>query len=198
MFTQLLFKNLSESMFSLDSCPSGNWKTEYIQSFNIHHARYNWTTLRQESEYPIDDFDIMFSWPVDPNLAYTTVYYEGFLFTADGTNLCKTRLSDMSTCQILSGHPENIGLVLSNGKGLIVTFDESSQVFVWDADTGECLQVFFENRNVEIFSMNVYEEKLVMGGKDGLVCVWNAITGDCLLELDIPSVYKPNLGFVVF
>ncbi|KAJ3086003.1 hypothetical protein HK102_013606 [Quaeritorhiza haematococci] len=96
---------------------------------------------------------------------------------------------------VLTGHQNPIGLILSNMEGTLVSFDDSSMIMVWDLKTNRFERAINANEELGfIFSMNIYKRRIVTGGKNGKVIVWNADTGGMMLSLDIPAHYLPNLN----
>lgn len=90
-----------------------------------------------------------------------------------------------------------IGLILGNGKGACVSFDESSQICVWDShrtpDPEFRLRLVIAAGPVlgeAIFSMNVHDDYVVTAGRFGQVVVFDLVKGDALYSFDLPSPYR--------
>ncbi|TPX36461.1 hypothetical protein SeMB42_g07073 [Synchytrium endobioticum] len=95
----------------------------------------------------------------------------------------------------LYGHRNAIGLILSNGEGMLVSFDDSSTIMIWDMGRHKFereIQAF--DQLGFIFSMNVHHRFIVTGGRNGKIIVWSADTGDALLSIDIPNKYLEHLN----
>ncbi|TPX30127.1 hypothetical protein SmJEL517_g06238 [Synchytrium microbalum] len=95
----------------------------------------------------------------------------------------------------LHGHRNAIGLILSNGEGTLVSFDDSSTIMVWDVVNHKFEREIHAHEHLGfIFSMNVHHRSIVTGGRNGKIIVWSADTGDALLSVDIPSKYLEHLN----
>ncbi|KAJ1548226.1 hypothetical protein HK405_003927 [Cladochytrium tenue] len=82
-------------------------------------------------------------------------------------------------------HEYPIRLLLSNGRGTLVTFDESSKTVVWDVRRRRLRCVLIDPpRALDellrefVFSVNINGVLIVTGSVDGRVCVWHAGEGD--------------------
>jgi WD40 repeat protein len=108
---------------------------------------------------------------------------------------------------IENGHSHQVGLILSNDKGLIASFDESSLLVVWDVQN-PCKPIHISSffgeglSEMEVFSMNIYavllkhnyQNRLITGGKDGKVLIWNCLDASLEKEIVVPRRYEAALS----
>merc|ERR1719498_1845076 len=89
-----------------------------------------------------------------------------------------------------SGHEHPLCAALYNSNfHQIVSGDESAQVCVWDVETGDMVFHFTELHAAKMTAMAFDEagRRLITGGNDGTVRVWNFSNGQCLKELKSES-----------
>ncbi|KAJ3023167.1 hypothetical protein HKX48_004108 [Thoreauomyces humboldtii] len=97
--------------------------------------------------------------------------------------------------QSLRGHSDPVGLLLSNMEGTLVSFDESSKIIVWNLETMEKERTINGRHQLGfIFSVNVHKRRIVTGGLNGAVIVWNADTGDIMWSVQIDEKYVSMLS----
>ncbi|RKO90587.1 hypothetical protein BDK51DRAFT_46479 [Blyttiomyces helicus] len=90
-------------------------------------------------------------------------------------NLVPVRSAPKTPTSTLAGHTHPIGLILSNNEGMLVSFDDSSMILVFNLKTRLVERAINANDELGyIFSMNVHKRKIVTGGKNGKVrrCVY--------------------------
>ncbi|KAI8922626.1 hypothetical protein BC831DRAFT_474999 [Entophlyctis helioformis] len=94
----------------------------------------------------------------------------------------------------LKAHTNSVGLILANGLGQLVSFDDSCIIITW------CLRAFKPLRKINatkeletIFSINVHRHRIVGGGRNGNIVVWNGETGDIEAIFKVPEQYIVTL-----
>ncbi|KAI8802777.1 hypothetical protein BJ742DRAFT_832002 [Cladochytrium replicatum] len=120
-----------------------------------------------------------------------------------------TKLPGFGKLAILKGHDVPIGLILSNGEGMVASFDEGSVIRIWNIEplhrlrqddvipTSASMHVRAIDAQHElgfIFSMNVHKRRVIAGGRNGRVIVWNVDDGSQLVSLNIPEAYVPFMS----
>ncbi|KAJ3000324.1 hypothetical protein HDV02_006131 [Globomyces sp. JEL0801] len=140
----------------------------------------------------------IYCWPTNPDRSYF-VALEGnqicWLDKVDGIalviNVAKYDSFDKSTLVIkkqhtLEGHVSDIGLLLTTA-GKLLSFDELSMVFIWCLETYTLLRTIdtFSKIDQIIVSMNVHNDRLVTGGHNKSIAVWDINTGDCMYHFRI-------------
>ncbi|KAJ3299132.1 hypothetical protein HDU76_006399, partial [Blyttiomyces sp. JEL0837] len=106
-----------------------------------------------------------------------------------------TLTNDLEPTGRLQGHEHPIGLLLSNGKGILVSFDERSKIYVWDLSTKTLIRrLNNDNRHDYIHSMHVNGNRVVAGSKEGIITVWDLFSGDVVWEHRIPKRYWRRLS----
>ncbi|KAI9088191.1 hypothetical protein DFS34DRAFT_113597 [Phlyctochytrium arcticum] len=143
------------------------------------------------------------AWPVDPNNAYIVALdsEDGKLAWVDMeddplvirvANLCHNHLTPYRT---LEGHQHTIGLILSNMEGTLVSFDDSSVIIVWNLRTMQFERAINAHKEHGfIFSMNIHKRRIVTGGKNGRVIVWDIDSGDAIWTVDVDSKFLSGLS----
>ncbi|KAI9011113.1 hypothetical protein BC832DRAFT_323542 [Gaertneriomyces semiglobifer] len=143
------------------------------------------------------------AWPTDPANAYVVA------LDAETSKICWVLPPDvqriyvqtiedngtLSEPQVLEGHEHAVGLILSNMEGTLVSFDDTSTIMIWDLVTMKFERAI--NANTElgfIFSMNIHKRRIVTGGNDGLVIVWDADTGDVIWKVQVEDLYRDRLS----
>jgi WD40 repeat protein len=163
----------------------------------------------QELSFPVQTSinadQVVFTWPINVGDAYLVVF--------DGNKVCWLDQSVHSTTEILvatitnnpqkliepeftlTGHLMPVGLLLGNGMGDLVSFDESSMVYIWDLEkrqkTGE---IDTSEQLSSIISMNVCKNRMVTGGSNGKIVVWNINSFEIVYSLDEVFDLPLNVG----
>ncbi|KAI8815945.1 uncharacterized protein EV422DRAFT_336781 [Fimicolochytrium jonesii] len=144
------------------------------------------------------------AWPADPINAYIVA------LDAETSSLAWVEIETDALCifvsallpsgviskpLVLRGHENPIGLILSNMEGTLVSFDDSSTIIVWNLATMQFERAINANDELGfIFSMNIHKRKIVTGGQNGRVIVWNADTGDSIWSVDVDEKYIHRLS----
>ncbi|TPX64664.1 hypothetical protein SpCBS45565_g05711 [Spizellomyces sp. 'palustris'] len=143
------------------------------------------------------------AWPADPNNAYIVALDSdnAKLAWVDADDPISIRVSSinqdgsLSPHRTLDGHENPIGLILSNMEGTLVSFDDSSTIIVWNIRTMQFERAINANEELGfIFSMNIHKRRIVTGGKNGRVIVWDADTGDAIWTVDVEEKYLSGLS----
>ncbi|KAJ3315850.1 hypothetical protein HDV04_000057 [Boothiomyces sp. JEL0838] len=84
----------------------------------------------------------------------------------------------------LEGHEHSIGLLLTNGQSRLLSFDNQSDICIWDLKTFE-RSGYIQAAPLlqEIVSMNVQGERLVVGGENGRIVVYDINTCNSIFML---------------
>ncbi|KAJ3158243.1 hypothetical protein HDU86_002952 [Geranomyces michiganensis] len=144
------------------------------------------------------------AWPADPNHAYIvaldaeTAKLAWVEADLDPLVITVAKLDDKGVQgkpEYLEGHENAIGLILSNDEGTLVSFDDSSTIIIWNLRTME----FERSINADdelgfIFSMNIHKRRIVTGGQNGRVIVWDANTGDTIWSVQVDEKYLTGLS----
>ncbi|KAJ3215453.1 hypothetical protein HDU67_000377 [Dinochytrium kinnereticum] len=166
----------------------------------------------------------LFAWPEDPNDAYLVCLDGNILCWVDSEDRTVINIARLSTslgslsvteedltgepimrpAACLRGHTRSIGLVLSNSGGLLASFDEASNILVWelgkdDSQSGDQKTAEPSGRLIRrinatgdlgfVYSMNIHGTQIITGSRTGRVVIFDALTGDKLHDLGVPLPY---------
>jgi len=134
-------------------------------------------------------------WPYGRSEPYTVSICGHYLFWI--YNFREIQVYDIETKRYirrLKGHDEEIGLVLSNHRHYIVSFDLNSEIIVWDIRNFSIKRRFNVRDSLGlIISMSVHKDRMVATNNKGLIMVWNINTGDLITSYKIPREFiNPN------
>ncbi|NXS66647.1 FBW10 protein, partial [Pandion haliaetus] len=115
------------------------------------------------------------------------IHYSGGNLVAIGSADRKVRLLGMSGIKevppLLSGHAGSIkALFLNEKKGFILSASFDLSIRCWNIYSGVCMKIFNGHCGT-ITCLDLHEEQLVSGARDGMVKVWNLESGKCLKTL---------------
>ncbi|KAM9296142.1 F-box/WD repeat-containing protein 10 [Gastrophryne carolinensis] len=115
---------------------------------------------------------------------HRVLHFDGGRLVVAGSSDRKVRLYDMvemaQVPPLIQGHAGSIRVVrLCEERGLVFSGGFDLSIRQWDLHTGVCLQIFHGHMKT-ITCLDVWEDSLVSGAKDGHVKVWNIVTGKCL------------------
>ncbi|NWU64375.1 FBW10 protein, partial [Pterocles burchelli] len=116
-----------------------------------------------------------------------TIHYSGGNLVAVGSADRKVRFLGMSGMKevlpLLSGHAGSIkALFLEEKKGFVLSASFDLSIRCWNIYSGACMKIF--NGHCEtITCLDLHDEQLVSGARDGTVKVWNLESGKCLKTL---------------
>ncbi|NWZ46600.1 FBW10 protein, partial [Haliaeetus albicilla] len=116
-----------------------------------------------------------------------TIHYSGGNLVAIGSADRKVRLLGMSEMKevppLLSGHAGSIkALFLNEKKGFVLSASFDLSIRCWNIYSGACTKIFNGHCGT-ITCLDLHEEQLVSGARDGMVKVWNLESGKCLKTL---------------
>ncbi|KAJ3151048.1 hypothetical protein HDU89_002260 [Geranomyces variabilis] len=161
-------------------------------------------SAQAEPEAPKTRRSYVAAWPADPNHAYIvaldaeTAKLAWVEADLDPLVITVAKLDDngvQGTPEYLEGHENAIGLILSNDEGTLVSFDDSSTIIVWNLRTMEFERSINANDELGfIFSMNIHKRRIVTGGQNGRVIVWDADTGDTVWSVQVEEKYLTGLS----
>ncbi|KAJ3168249.1 hypothetical protein HDU88_001688 [Geranomyces variabilis] len=161
-------------------------------------------SAQAEPEAPTTRRSYVAAWPADPNHAYIvaldaeTAKLAWVEADLDPLVITVAKLDDkgvQGTPEYLEGHENAIGLILSNDEGTLVSFDDSSTIIVWNLRTMEFERSINANDELGfIFSMNIHKRRIVTGGQNGRVIVWDADTGDTVWSVQVEEKYLTGLS----
>ncbi|KAJ3173954.1 hypothetical protein HDU87_007277 [Geranomyces variabilis] len=161
-------------------------------------------SAQQQSEAPKTRRSYVAAWPADPNHAYIvaldaeTAKLAWVEADLDPLVISVAKLDDkgaQGSPEYLEGHENAIGLILSNDEGTLVSFDDSSTIIVWNLRTMEFERSINANDELGfIFSMNIHKRRIVTGGQNGRVIVWDADTGDTIWSVQVEEKYLTGLS----
>ncbi|KAJ3380561.1 hypothetical protein HDU92_005896 [Lobulomyces angularis] len=153
---------------------------------------------------------IVFAWPCDSSQSYHLASDSNNIYWIDDANSLSINVSciddlvdfdidkeekPVKTISFLTNHTSSIGLVLSNNEGTLITFDNHSVIKVWDLKNFTCERTLNENKEHGfIMSINIYKRKLVTGGENGKVLLWDLDSGEVIISLEIPDEYISHLN----
>ncbi|KAJ3271309.1 hypothetical protein HDV01_006905 [Terramyces sp. JEL0728] len=84
----------------------------------------------------------------------------------------------------LEGHEHSIGLLLTNGQSRLLSFDNVSDIFIWNLETFEKVgYIRAATLLQEIVSMNVQGDRLVVGGENGRIVVYDINTCESIFTI---------------
>ncbi|XP_029871730.2 CMT1A duplicated region transcript 1 protein isoform X1 [Aquila chrysaetos chrysaetos] len=115
------------------------------------------------------------------------IHYSGGNLVAIGSADRKVRLLGMSEMKevppLLSGHAGSIkALFLNEKKGFVLSASFDLSIRCWNIYSGACTKIFNGHCGT-ITCLDLHEEQLVSGARDGMVKVWNLESGKCLKTL---------------
>ncbi|XP_071673252.1 F-box/WD repeat-containing protein 10-like [Patagioenas fasciata] len=87
---------------------------------------------------------------------------------------------------LLSGSAGSKALLLDENKGLVLSTGFDLSIRCWNIYSGACVKVFDGHRGT-VTCLDLHEEQLVSGARDGMVKVWNLRSGRCLQTLQHSS-----------
>lgn len=216
-FKQTFWKALCAKTWNMDSCcQSGyTWQQFYKTHHAIQNANYLFVSdqvdfaiepepqQNQVAHSPIIPEErkrVSFIWPFDPSSVYTLVHCGKKVCWIDTdvdggmTKIYVTEMRPDSEEQnaepyfVLKGHQDPIGLILANQDHHLISFDDRCRIFIWDLDTYQCVRVIETEDVLEfIFSMNVEGSRVVAGGRNGKIAVWDYMSGELELVVSIPE-----------
>ncbi|KAI8911258.1 quinon protein alcohol dehydrogenase-like superfamily [Powellomyces hirtus] len=144
------------------------------------------------------------AWPADPNNAYIVALdadYGKLAWVEADVDPLLIRVTTLDADggqtkpETLEGHSNPIGLILSNDEGTLVSFDDSSTIIIWNLRTMEFERSINANDELGfIFSMNIHKRRIVTGGQNGRVIVWNADTGERIWSVEVDEKYLSGLS----
>jgi WD40 repeat protein len=210
-----LWKLRSRYDYQLKELPRNikSYKDLYELHWRIEHKQYNYsktkespdvlTSLpntphrqglltRQKSNIPLC------IWPSDSDQAYNVALCQDYVCWVnmlDTTVISVCHFSDLSCSlpqqsQSLLGHTAPVGLLLSNHSNTLVSFDETSFIFVWNVRNNTLERKVNCQPILEVIvSMNVHKNQVVAGGKNGVISVWNLQNGQLLHSFSLQEEY---------
>lgn len=199
-FSNLIYKNIAKRDLKISRMPR-NIKS-YHQLVLAHEAlrRGNCFPFDSDGLFKVPSYYLM-AWPVHEASAYMVALSGDFLIWVDIENMKKMYVKDLRTQNwdnddlilrdyTLRGHTSRIGLILANSDGMLVSFDISCDIYVWDVKE-KTLERKINTREElgMIMSMNLYNNFVVCAGINGKIAVWDASTGDLTHSFMIPSKY---------
>ncbi|KAL3901277.1 MAG: hypothetical protein SGCHY_000734 [Lobulomycetales sp.] len=222
-FSETLFRNLLHRDFNIRSpSQAKSYQEMYRVSHNVAEGKYKFSAVNDTVVSADDPHDCISKyvtvWAANPNQAYTigiyifnltymeTAEFSGVIYCAHENTIkmfspresCNGQLEFEYLGQAENAHLAQVGLILSNGKGLLASFDESSITIIWDVlsdpHSPRIVSKLFDRESSEIFSLNIYEHLLVTGGRDGKVSVYNCLDASLHLQLQVPQVYESALS----
>lgn len=115
-----------------------SFESAFRVAWNVHLERYSFSAMDGRARNHAAEKRIVAAWPVNPTAAYTVVSHNDMIYCAHQKRIkmYRVRTSGPEMFELVGEFPQihghNIGLILSNGKNLVITFDESSALHVWD------------------------------------------------------------------
>lgn len=199
-FSNLIHKNIAKRDLRLSGLPR-NFRS-YHQLVLAHEA------LKRRICFPLDDdqavkspMHYILAWPVHESSAYMVALSGSFLIWVDIENMRKMYVKDLRSHDwgkddliigdyVLRGHAARIGLILANNDGLLVSFDISCDIYVWDVNLKKLERKINTREELGmIMSMNLHKNLVVCAGINGKIAVWDACTGGLIHSFFIPSTY---------
>ncbi|KAJ1547493.1 hypothetical protein HK096_002666 [Nowakowskiella sp. JEL0078] len=94
-------------------------------------------------------------------------------------------------------HKSAVQLLLGTDNGLLISFDDSSSINVWDMidNPGTHVRTI---KTENVMTMNVHNNFIVCCNMTGKITVWDAISGEVRFTHTIPAHYIPELNFPKF
>ncbi|XP_065709506.1 F-box/WD repeat-containing protein 10-like [Patagioenas fasciata] len=118
------------------------------------------------------------------------IHYSGGDLVAVGSASRKVRFLGMPGTKevppLLSGSAGSKALLLDENKGLVLSTGFDLSIRCWNIYSGACVKVFDGHRGT-VTCLDLHEEQLVSGARDGMVKVWNLRSGRCLQTLQHSS-----------
>ena len=201
-FSNLIYRNIAKRDFDLSLLPRNF--TSYHQLVLVHES------LRRNHCFPIETGEkkkvpqfahFLMAWPVHERSAYLIALSGNYLIWVEFENMKKLYVKDLESFDwekddvlhrdyILRGHTARIGLILANNDGLLVSFDISCDIYVWDLGAKR-LERKINTRDElgMIMSMNFQNDRVVCAGINGRIAVWNALNGLLIHSFSIQSTY---------
>jgi hypothetical protein len=143
-FSNLIFKNIAKRDLRILRMPA-NIKS-YHQLVLVHESlkRINCYPVEDEASLQAPSYYLM-AWPVHESSAYMVALSGNFLIWVDIENMKKMYIKDLTRQNwenddlilgdyTLRGHTSRIGLILANNDGILVSFDVSCDIYVWDVN----------------------------------------------------------------
>eukprot|EP00842_Homolaphlyctis_polyrhiza_P005324 jgi/Hompol1/5793/HPOL_004711-RA len=95
----------------------------------------------------------------------------------------------------LRGHTRGINLILSNFEGNIVSFDDSAVIIVWDLQTLTAMTTINAATILDtVLSMNVHGRRVIAGGLNGNIAIWDIDSGALEAVFCVPERYLDMLA----
>lgn len=115
---------------------------------------------------------------------HRVIHFEGGQLVAAGSTDRKVKIYDMvemaQVPPLIQGHSGSIRVVhLCEERGFVFSGGFDLSIRQWNLQTGVCLRNFHGHMKT-ITCLDLREDLLVSGAKDGLAKVWNVTTGKCL------------------
>ncbi|XP_065709519.2 F-box/WD repeat-containing protein 10-like [Patagioenas fasciata] len=118
------------------------------------------------------------------------IHYSGGDLVAVGSASRKVRFLGMPGTKevppLLSGSAGSKALLLDENKGLVLSTGFDLSIRCWNIYSGACVKVF-DGHHGTVTCLDLHEEQLVSGARDGMVKVWNLRSGRCLQTLQHSS-----------
>jgi WD40 repeat protein len=179
---------------------------ENIQSYHllvlVHEAVNRRICYPLEYDLPLKaPTHYLLAWPVHESSAYMVALSGHYLIWVDIESMKKMYIKDLK-CQnwgtddlilgdyTLRGHTSRIGLILANNDGVLVSFDVSCDIYVWDVEEKKLERKINTRQELGmIMSMNLYNNFVVCAGINGKIAVWDTSTGRLAHLFSIPDKY---------
>ena len=200
-FSNLIYKRVAARDFGLLTLPNNFRSYHQIVLVNdaIKRGKCFPTDTGPDQQLPNPKYYLM-AWPESESNSYLVALSGDLLIWVDKNDMINLivkdlRLQDWSLDIIgydytLSGHTDRIGLILANQKGLLVSFDISCDIYVWNLMTREMTRKINTRGELGmIMSMNFHDTSVVCAGINGKIAVWNAVNGELIHSFSIPSIY---------
>ncbi|NXW58158.1 FBW10 protein, partial [Eurystomus gularis] len=122
------------------------------------------------------------------------IHYSGGNLVAVGSADRKVRLLGVWEMRevppLLSGHAGSIkALFLNEKKGFVLSTSFDLSIRCWNIYSGACVKIF-NGHSGTVTCLDLREELLVSGARDGMVKVWNLESGKCLKTLQHGSAVR--------
>jgi WD40 repeat protein len=188
-------------------CPPDVSVTSFFRkSWNIRNenhkfilAESNVSYSSKQTEDTSSNSQYLLVWPCSLRFYYLVAYYQNIVCFISGTDATihsgKIDNGKFIKTKTVNGDQDIIGLLLSNEQGKLLSFDESSNVIIWNMLDMEILgRISCAELLSSIISMNVTGNLMIIGGGNCKVGIWRIDDLSLVALIELDNLEPLNVG----